>query len=240
MIKYLYMFFAIVAFISCEKEEGIGGTASIKGTVFQQDLNFQLSKSGAARLLADKDVFISYGNNTTVDDKIETSPSGEFIFSYLTPGTYTIFTYSDDTLNFRSKNDIVLSFTITISDKDEKADVGDILVYNHIDVDDGKATVTGIVKEIEYYNGTSIPKDTLPAQKKDVYLIYGNSGFVCLDTETQYDGTYIFSNLIPGQYKLYVLSEQPFSNEDLAQFIEFEISESTLELNLDTLITNNY
>ena len=42
----------------------------------------------------DHNVFIVYGDNVGPDDQVETNAHGDFIFPWLRPGEYTIYTYS--------------------------------------------------------------------------------------------------------------------------------------------------
>jgi hypothetical protein len=94
MQRQLIIFFiAISLIISCTKEEGKGGLAIIRGKVFGYDINTEeiITDSG---YVANYDVFISYGDNTWVDDRTLTSPSGEYRFDGLTPGQYTLYVYS--------------------------------------------------------------------------------------------------------------------------------------------------
>lgn len=240
MNKGLLCALALSTLISCEKEEGVGGTASIKGKVVEQNLNCYLEKVGSSKLVLDKDVFIMYGDNTVVDDKIETSPSGEFSFDYLMPGKYTIYTYSDDTSNFNNSEKIVISKIITIGDKDEVINIDSINTYKHVEVNDGSAQACGFVGQVEYLNGTTIAVDTISAQDVDVYLMYGDTTFYDMKTKTYFDGSFCFNNLIPGKYKLYVLSEKAFSKEDIPKFQEFEILESTSTLQINPVYIDNF
>lgn len=94
MIKQLIIILSIVAlFASCSKDEGRGGLASIRGKVYGYDINTsnEITDSG---YVANYDVFISYGTNSWVDDKTETSYTGDYSFDELTPGKYTLYVYS--------------------------------------------------------------------------------------------------------------------------------------------------
>ncbi len=80
---------------SCTKEEGEGGSGSIKGFVYEYKLNI-LGDTISLYAAADQDVFIIYGNDHTFyDDNIKTSYDGSFAFPYLQKGNYTIFVYED-------------------------------------------------------------------------------------------------------------------------------------------------
>ena len=80
---------------SCTKEEGEGGSGSIKGFVYEYKLNI-LGDTISRYAAADQDVFIIYGNEDTFyDDNIKTSYDGSFKFPYLQKGKYTVFVYED-------------------------------------------------------------------------------------------------------------------------------------------------
>ena len=80
---------------SCTKEEGQGGSGSIKGFVYEYKLNI-LGDTISRYAAADQDVFIIYGDDHTFyDDNIQTSYDGSFVFPYLQKGKYTVFVYED-------------------------------------------------------------------------------------------------------------------------------------------------
>ena len=80
---------------SCTKEEGEGGSSSIKGFVYEYKLNI-LGDTISRYAAADQDVFIIYGDDHTFyDDNIKTSYDGSFKFPYLQKGKYTVFVYED-------------------------------------------------------------------------------------------------------------------------------------------------
>jgi hypothetical protein len=81
---------------SCTKEEGEGGSGSIKGFVYEYKINAFSLDTTARYAAADQDVFIIYGNDDTFyDDNIKTSYDGSFVFPYLQKGKYTVFVYED-------------------------------------------------------------------------------------------------------------------------------------------------
>ncbi|HRS54800.1 MAG TPA: hypothetical protein P5250_08860 [Bacteroidales bacterium] len=71
----------------------------------------------------------------------------------------------------------------------------------------GQATIYGKVYVKDYNNNFTILKGEYYAPDKDVYIIYGNNRTYNDRTKTSYDGTYQFSNLRKGKYKIYVYSK---------------------------------
>lgn len=100
MKRLIFLVSIIVAFSSCEKESGEGGTSIINGKIvyFTKSWNQQTSSTDTTYYpKAGKDVYIIYDNNENeiYDDNFETDWNGNFHFEYLRKGEYTIYTYVD-------------------------------------------------------------------------------------------------------------------------------------------------
>ncbi|MFK8037559.1 MAG: hypothetical protein AB8B74_04665 [Crocinitomicaceae bacterium] len=114
--------------LGCQKIEGEGGKSTIIGTVKTININSN-GEEIATYPAADEDVYIIYGSGDNYfDDKIETSYDGSFKFSYLTPGDYSIFIYSE--CNTCPSNNEAVIKKITISAKDEVVDAGELVRYD--------------------------------------------------------------------------------------------------------------
>lgn len=99
---------------SCTKEEGEGGSGSIKGFVYEYKINAFSLDTTARYAAADQDVYIIYGNEDTFyDDNIKTSYDGSFKFPYLQKGKYTIFVYEDCATCLSGKKEILRTIEIT-------------------------------------------------------------------------------------------------------------------------------
>jgi hypothetical protein len=94
------MFSVLLLVISgCKKEEGVGGTSTIKGKIIVHDFDagFQEAAPRAIYPSAKADAYIIYGaDGTTYDDHFTTSYDGSYEFKYLQKGNYKIFAYSKD------------------------------------------------------------------------------------------------------------------------------------------------
>ena len=102
---------------SCTKEEGQGGSGSIKGFVYEYKINAFSLDTTARYAAADQDVYIIYGNEDTFyDDNIKTSYDGSFAFPYLQKGNYTVFVYEDCEISLScpsGKKEILVPVEIT-------------------------------------------------------------------------------------------------------------------------------
>ena len=115
---------------SCTKKEGEGGSATIKGFVYEYKLNI-LGDTISRYAAADQDVYIIYGNEDTFyDDNIKTSYDGSFVFPYLQKGKYTVFVYEDCQVSATcpsGKKEILVPLEITKKNQTIDLDTIDIL-----------------------------------------------------------------------------------------------------------------
>ena len=94
-LKNIILIFSIFTFfISCKKEEGFGGLATISGKVYAYDYNNAgvLMAEGYA---GDLDVFIKAKDSSEELERIRTSYDGSFVFNELRKGDYEVWVYSD-------------------------------------------------------------------------------------------------------------------------------------------------
>ena len=83
-------------FISCKKEAGQGGRATIKGKVYAEYWDKAFSAKKDSAFAPNVDVYIIYGNDVSYGDNQKTSYDGTFEFKYLQKGNYKIYAYSRD------------------------------------------------------------------------------------------------------------------------------------------------
>lgn len=74
----------------CKKEEGEGGKAEIRGVVMRKN-----GLNGTPYPYMDQRVFIVYGDNDFYDDDVRTDGSGKYVFRWLRPGQYTVYTFGE-------------------------------------------------------------------------------------------------------------------------------------------------
>ena len=124
----------VIAFTSCQKDSGEGGTSVIEGQVYKI-FTSQNPFSGSwdtsfFHLDSGKDVFIIYSNNSgsIYDDKFETDYNGRYHFEYLRKGDYTIYTYADSTDNSNVKHDYPVFRHIRINSNNSTNRVDDFVI----------------------------------------------------------------------------------------------------------------
>ena len=124
----------VIAFTSCEKDSGEGGTSVIEGQVYKiftsQDPFSGEWDTAYFQVDAGKDVFIIYSDNegSIYDDNFETDYNGRYHFEYLRQGDYIIYTYADSTDNSNVKYDYPLFKHIKVSSNNSTNIVEDFII----------------------------------------------------------------------------------------------------------------
>lgn len=221
---------ALLVLMACEKTPGEGGSSSISGTLLHYQYNDDYSQRANASLdpAQDIDVFIQYGDEEAIQDKIETSPEGYFEFNNLYEGDYKIIYYSENVLSAeRDKEAIIIEVSLN---KDESEDLGNLDYVESLDYDEGIARITGKVKEVSFtYNSVwpnMTPTDTLLVLDQAVFIRPLQHSVYTDRIRSQGDGSFSFENLIPGDYEIFVFSE--------------DIKGSTQDVSIKDTITVNY
>lgn len=134
MKRFLVYALPVLLLMSCNKEAGEGGQASIRGKV---NTNIRLVLTNPSTFqtsfpAADQEVFIVYGENISPDDRVHTNFDGEFEFQFLREGTYTIYTYSKDTTgtNGVDPDRMAVVKEVEITDRKSTKDIGIFEVYD--------------------------------------------------------------------------------------------------------------
>jgi hypothetical protein len=136
VFSMLFIFSLLV--YGCKKEEGIGGTSTIKGKiiVYDFDASYQNPVPLEVYPAADEDVYIIYGSESTVyDDDFKTSYDGTYEFKYLQKGKYTLFAYSKDSsgasIGNPSNDDIPVFVNVEITSNGSTVTAPDIIILNN-------------------------------------------------------------------------------------------------------------
>ncbi|MBL0328427.1 MAG: hypothetical protein IPP64_03175 [Bacteroidetes bacterium] len=136
----LFTFAALAAFAisSCNKPEGEGGQATIKGKIWVENYSTLNNMADTYTFKgefagADKDVYIIYGDDVSYGNKVKSSPDGVFEFKYLRKGDYKIYVQSKDTTRasfFYGSGIKTVDVSVTIGNKKETVDAGTLTILN--------------------------------------------------------------------------------------------------------------
>ncbi len=209
ILRGLVFLLMLPFFYSCIQQEGYGGTSGIEGVLMTKYFNDDYSVLIKEEPAVDEDVFILFGEEDFLGDKVATSVTGAFEFPFLNEGDYRLYYMSVDTASVSNEEGTVI---IDLSLKSGKTtDLDTIYRFEVLNFDDGSGKLSGVVKLINYKNDTFYPfldvKDITFAQEQEVYLVYGDHEFYDERIRTNFDGYFEFDNLIPGDYSVFVYSE---------------------------------
>jgi hypothetical protein len=210
--KYsLFLFFSVflALFYGCTQDEGLGGNSHINGVLVEQFYNDDYSILLSEQPAKDEDIYLLFGEENTVGENTTTSYYGNFAFNYLWAGNYTLYYYAPNPEN-PELGDVEQLIDIELKAGDE-IDLGTLYLKRTLDWDEGTSSISGTVMLTNYKNESEWPnlivKDRTPAQEQEMYLTYGEHLFYDVRIRTQEDGSFVFSNLIKGDYKIVIYSE---------------------------------
>ncbi|TFH26281.1 MAG: hypothetical protein E4H10_07430 [Bacteroidia bacterium] len=232
----VFIAFSLTVFtaVSCEKSEGLGGTGSISGTVKEQYYNDDYSLLIYEKPAVDEEVFIVFGDEKALGNRVRTNMHGQFMFKYLYPGKYEVYFLSGDSASVLDL-DVELSWTVELG-KGEDLNLGELVKMTPLDFDDGTAMIKGRVKVIDYVDASAWPnlviEKTYYGTEQEVYLTYGDHAFYDERIRSQFDGTFEFGGLIPGNYLVFLYSDEVTGESDKVA-LKFEVSVTGLEQLVD-------
>jgi hypothetical protein len=115
--------------LSCSKEPGLGGNATIFGKIVAHDYNAEFTELKGIYPAADEDVFLIYGDDYSYSLRIRSNYEGIYEFKYLRPGDYSIYVYSkDSTLTLVSEMYAVIK-SVTIDKNHQTVEVEEIKIF---------------------------------------------------------------------------------------------------------------
>lgn len=224
---------------SCTPEEGIGGNSHISGVLVEKYYNSDFTVFQYEKPAKDDDLFLLFGDNNTIDEDVTTSYTGNFKFEYLWPGDYKLFYYSDDTTSITGEDvEIVMNLSLK---KNETLNLDTIYSYKALEWNEGSAKISGQIMLINYKNDSKYPnleiKDITPAQEQEVYINYNNSEFYIDRVRTQADGTFVLPNLLIGDYKIFVYSQDVVtdSTSNVVKSVDIKITQTDQEVILEKI-----
>lgn len=127
-IKLIVPLFFCIMFLSCKKDPGEGGFASIEGKLFVKNYDATFTLMTSEYYLPGENVYIIYGEGTEIGNTVKTSYDGSFKFNYLRKGKYKVYAIGkDSTKPYLSIPKEVL-FEVTIKEKKQKVVLGDLVI----------------------------------------------------------------------------------------------------------------
>jgi hypothetical protein len=200
----IYFFFSVSLLLltACNTGEGLGGSSSIEGYVYQvehSDDNFTFHTDTFAA--AKKDVYLIFGS--TMDeyfgDDVETDAQGRYRFDYLRRGSYTVFAYSE----FDDVRREAVSRSVEVAGGLNRADT----LWIHTGKAYGTSMVRGSVYAL-FYDGTR-KVDEGWAIDHDVYINRWGEEMFFDRIRVGDQGVFVFQKIVPGRYVVWVASEDP-------------------------------
>ncbi len=204
-LYYLFIILLIV-FSSCAKEEGEGGTATVKGKVIIHLVSDDFLTSYATFPDEEQDVYIMYGDDDFFSDNTETHYDGTFRFPYLRKGNYRVYAYSDDTLGQSASGKVPVIKSVEIEENGKTVEAPTIDVYKQVSNYEGSSTIEGKVFAYDYNSEMSILKDSFYLRNEYVYIARQKDNYYFDRQRSFYDGSFVFTSLPMGDYQIYVYS----------------------------------
>lgn len=222
-----------ILLVACKKLPGEGGTAKIKGKVVIEEYDKSFTRLKDTYYATGEDVYIIYGDDETFSDDTETNYDGSFSFEYLRKGNYKIFVYSKDSCS--GNNEIAIIKNVSIEKKGEIKETENIVILKTSGFFTGSSVISGKVYALDYDDSLNYMHDQYYEPKEDVYLVYESDDFYIDDVETNYDGTYRFSDLPEGNYTVYAYSKDTTNNYPAGRFpvmksVSITASNQTIEV----------
>jgi len=217
MNRKLYLLvFLIMGLMSCKKEPGAGGLATIEGNVYSN--LFDPSGNFMEKVAAgDKNVYLVYGDNENYDERVDTDADGKYQFKGLQKGNYVVYTFAD-CISCPSGLDEV-EIEVEITDKKGTATANDLIAAKDLDYNDGSAVIKGRVYERQIQNSTGIQTSAAYEDNIRVYLFFGSDIVAFDDVRTSGGGNFEFRELLKENYTVSVSSDINLTSKTTVQVI---------------------
>ena len=188
-------------FSSCNRDEGFGGSSALEGYVYklrywEKDPTIIVDTVPAV----DARVRLTFGNNPNdyQGDDLRTDGNGLYRFDFLRSGDYIVSAYSEDITGQEVRNYVIAKVSGSLS----KADT----VFIKTPVKRGIATIRGYVEAHYYDKGRKVAEG--PAMGERIYLQRKGTSYFD-DIRIGDKGFFEFTNIIPGEYEVWVITEDP-------------------------------
>ena len=117
-------------FTFCKKEAGPGGKVNIRGKVYVKNYDPSFGILLSEYYVSGENVFITYGDETTVGDNVKTSYDGSYVFPFMQKGKYKIWAVSKDSSSTDPTATKSIIQQIEVTSKKGDVTVPDIVILN--------------------------------------------------------------------------------------------------------------
>ena len=194
---FLLICSAILFLTSCNKDEGIGGSSSLEGYVYQvrhwtHDANVIIDTIPAVEMR----VYLTFGEDIDrfYGKDIRTNHNGLYRFDFLRTGRYGVTAYSE-----LRDNQLVPVHTITsVKGSLSKADT----IFVTSSVSRGFSSIQGKVVVEFFENGRKIDEGL-----SELRAYISREGTYFNDVRIDNSGVFSFGEVLPGKYKVWLWSE---------------------------------
>ena len=129
-IKIVIIVFIACFFTFCKKEAGPGGKVNIRGKVYVKNYDPSFGILLSEYYVSGENVFITYGDETTVGDNVKTSYDGSYVFPFMRKGKYKIWAVSKDSSSTDPTATKSIIQQIEVTSKKGDVTVPDIVILN--------------------------------------------------------------------------------------------------------------
>ena len=207
MRKILYLLFSVAwifVLSSCNKDEGLGGSSSIQGYIYNivhnaDDLTLDTIPA------AEEKVYIIYSDNEDdpiAEKRVETNRNGMYQFQYLRKGNYIVCAYSSNPEEL-SKEKVAELKSVKVGSGTAYAEP----IYIHSGKGYGLSMIRGQVM-VQYYDRDGRPWGPPRfAVEHRVSLRRLGENTIYKEERTSDKGFFIFNRVLPGVYEVYTTTE---------------------------------
>jgi len=192
--------------IACNKNEGLGGSSSIEGYVYNIVHRADNLKADTIPAAGEK-VYIIYSDNEddpVADKDVNTNLNGMYQFQFLRRGNYIVYAFSTypEELN---KEKVAELQRVRVGSGTTSVDP----IYIHSGKGYGLSMIRGQVM-VQYYNRNGYPQGIpVAAVGERVFLKRTGENISIDDTRVSDEGFFIFYQVPPGVYEVYTTTEMP-------------------------------
>ncbi len=198
------------------KEDKTKSTLQITGQIFANYYNSNFSKITQSGFKAGESVYLTNSSSIGYLDKTTTDINGNFSFMEVEPGTYTIYTYSEDSTRLSASGELIVTKQASVSNT--SVNIGKITIAKKDESQkNGAYSVSGVVTV--YFCNSSFTRCSGPFPTPDinVFIVREGENMYFDDVSTGLNGEYQINDLPAGNYTVYAVSKNQMSVIDPTQ-----------------------